>query len=327
MNQAKTRITRLLAGTCLAAATLLPSTASATIWRTDQGVQLSGLYVFGDSLSDSGNIAIATGGAVPNAAAGYYAGRFSNGPIYLDYIANAFNLHNTAALAGGTNFAFGGAKIDAATSPNPLGLLAQGQFYLQQLAGHAADPNALYVVYGGGNDINDPNVNLGTSISNLSLLIGALINQGARNIVVPNAPDLGRTPGNNGNPATAALKHSRSVAFNTLLGGAIAGLESAFNIDIIEADVFGLSTHILDNPGLYGLSDVVDACLSAGGACANPSQYFYWDSIHPTAGMHQLFGESIIAQIDAAAVPVPPTSWLMSFGLIGLWQLRRYRRR
>ena len=62
-------------------------------------------------------------------------------------------------------------------------------------------------------------------------------------------------------------------------------------------------------------------------ACANPSQYFYWDSIHPTAGMHQMFGESIIAQIDAAAVPVPPTSWLMSFGLVGLWQLRRYRRR
>ena len=46
----------------------------------------TGLYVFGDSLVDAGNIAALTGGATPNRNLGYFENRFTNGYNYVDYI-------------------------------------------------------------------------------------------------------------------------------------------------------------------------------------------------------------------------------------------------
>jgi phospholipase/lecithinase/hemolysin len=80
---------------------------------------LSKLFVFGDSLSDSGNSkAISnqwTGEAVtfPPANLGYVGGRFSNGDVAAEYLWKAFNPGDTSfrasLLPGGTNFAVGGA--------------------------------------------------------------------------------------------------------------------------------------------------------------------------------------------------------------------------
>ena len=42
----------------------------------------TGIYVFGDSLSDSGRLFAATQIPPPP----YYQGRFSNGPIWIDYL-------------------------------------------------------------------------------------------------------------------------------------------------------------------------------------------------------------------------------------------------
>src|SRR5262249_12459629 len=50
------------------------------------GGLVGNLVVFGDSLSDAGNAALATGGALPDPTL-YYHGRFSNGPIWVDTLA------------------------------------------------------------------------------------------------------------------------------------------------------------------------------------------------------------------------------------------------
>ncbi len=113
------------------------------------------LYVFGDSYCDVGNIFMATGGAEP--AAPYYNGRFSNGPIWLDHVAGFLGVPLKASLLGGTDYAFGGAWV---TEPQsiPGGEDSQRpqqvELYLSQHGGKA-DPNALYVLEGGGNDILD----------------------------------------------------------------------------------------------------------------------------------------------------------------------------
>src|ERR1017187_6153806 len=73
------------------------------------------LIVFGDSYCDVGNIFVATGGAEP--AAPYFAGRFSNGPIWLDHVAGFLRLPLKASLLGGTDYAFGGAWV---TAPQPI---------------------------------------------------------------------------------------------------------------------------------------------------------------------------------------------------------------
>src|SRR5439155_21476778 len=53
--------------------------------------QFTKLVVFGDSLSDTGNVYAVTAGAVPPSPP-YYAGRFSNGPVWAEYLAAALAL-------------------------------------------------------------------------------------------------------------------------------------------------------------------------------------------------------------------------------------------
>src|SRR6266705_841732 len=73
----------------------------------------SNVFVFGDSLSDAGNVFVATGGAVP-VSPPYFQGRFSNGPTYAADLATRLGVQATPSLLGGTNFAFGGAWTSSA---------------------------------------------------------------------------------------------------------------------------------------------------------------------------------------------------------------------
>ena len=291
--------------------------ANASIYRTATGYSISDMYVFGDSLSDVGNVYAATGGAQPSAMLGYVDGRFTNGGNYTDYLAASLGVGSSAALLGGNNYAFGGAKIDAGISPP--GLLAQYGMYATSHA--VADPNALFVVYGGGNDINDVSVNLADSLANLGLIIGALINQGATNILIPNSPDLGRTPSNNSS-LDATVKAARTQAYNAGLAALVAQMESLFSIDLLTVDVFGFSGQVLNNPATYGLNNVVDSCLG-NAACTDPSKYFYWDGIHPNTQMHALLANEMLSVIDAHAVPEPSMLALMLFGFLSLARCRR----
>src|SRR5262245_5890584 len=76
--------------------------------RRAQAGQISGIVSFGDSLSDVGNDFIASGGTQPAPPASYYQGRFTNGGNWLDYLAHDLHVAApVAALAGGSNYAFG----------------------------------------------------------------------------------------------------------------------------------------------------------------------------------------------------------------------------
>jgi phospholipase/lecithinase/hemolysin len=107
---------RLLKAVSLAA--LLSAALPITAARAGVA-SLSKLFVFGDSLSDSGNSKAisnqATGGLAtfPPANLGYVGGRFSNGEVAAEYLWKAFNPGDTSfkasLLPGGTNFAIGGA--------------------------------------------------------------------------------------------------------------------------------------------------------------------------------------------------------------------------
>ena len=72
------------------------------------------VVVFGDSLSDSGNVFVATEAVLAEAipvSPPYFQGRFSNGPVWVDILAEKLGLQLRPFLQGGTNFAFGGAAV------------------------------------------------------------------------------------------------------------------------------------------------------------------------------------------------------------------------
>lgn len=55
------------------------------------------IYVFGDSVSNIGNVFDSTGGAIPPNQF-YFDGRFSNGPVWVDYLAQDLGLSLTPLL-------------------------------------------------------------------------------------------------------------------------------------------------------------------------------------------------------------------------------------
>ena len=260
------------------------------------------LYVFGDSYCDVGNIYTATGGAVP--AAPYYNGRFSNGPIWLDHVAGFLGVPLTASLQGGTDYAFGGAWV---TAPQPIpggfipSVLQQVGLYLEQHGGKA-DPNALYVIEGGGNDILDTTTSTPQALA-YQIAVGIVQSEqilrqaGAKHFVIPNLFNVAILPAAAGNTAFAA---AASSATNKYLSQLLAPEEELPSIVILRMNVFSLMNAVGTDPTHFGFSDVTDPCLTTS-LCADPGHTFFWDTHHPTEFGHVFFAvtlENVMAQQD-----------------------------
>jgi outer membrane lipase/esterase len=287
------------------------------------GPSFSGLYVFGDSLSDSGNLFLATSGAIPPPSLGYAAGRFTNGPNYADDLAVRLGLALGPSLAGGSNFAWGGARAGTIGDGPPTGvpaLLDQVGAFIAP-PGPSADPGALYVVFAGGNDIraaliqlainqalvpamlNEALLNIGTAIAELAL-------EGAHDFLVPNLPDLSLIPGLAGNPLGQAAALSLVTAFNAGLDQILDG-EPAL-LHITRFDTFGFLHGFIAAPPA-GITDLTNACLVGGVACADPDSHLFWDDLHPTRVAH-----AALAEAQLMAVPEPGLFMLLCLAAIGL---------
>ena len=276
----------------LTASVLSPITALAA------NPHFTAIYVFGDSYCDVGNIYAATGGADPDPHY-YFSGHFSNGPLWLEHVSNAWGLPTMKpSLLGGNDYAFGGAEV---TADVPLGgpnfIPSVPHQVAQYLSDHSgkADPNALYVLEGGGNDIVNAT---GGSPQQLAYQIAVGIadaeNQlrraGARNFLVPNIFDLALTPIGRAN---GTFNTAAAIATNKVVGEMLA-LEELFpGVHITHLDAFDLFNSILKtDPTNFGFTEVVKPCFDqvAFTVCTDPAHTFFWDDIHPT-----VFGHSFLA--------------------------------
>ncbi|KAJ3208783.1 hypothetical protein HDU67_006565 [Dinochytrium kinnereticum] len=114
--------------------------------------QFKDIVVFGDSFSDTGNVFNLTGGVRP-ASPPYFMGRFSNGIMWVEHLALAYN---NATLR---NFAYGGAVANASNVPaSQSGTFSAVPDLPRQIDNFAKaqlnlNPDeTLYVVFIGGND-------------------------------------------------------------------------------------------------------------------------------------------------------------------------------
>ncbi len=302
-------------------------TALASAGGTAMAGSYDSLVVFGDSLSDNGNLCAAAPAFCPPAPP-YSLGRFSNGPVMAERLAASLGLPLLPgyAVPGGTNFAFGGARVDNSVAPDPFPiptLLDQAGYYLTQ-TGSAADPNALYLVFGGGNDVQaalehpaDAAAILANTLSGIENLFIGLASLGATHILLADIPDIGLTPYAAGlaltlnDPTIPATATAEAAAINAQLYQLYLSVRS-FGFDISFLDTFGLENAAVAHPAAYGFTNVTDPCFDAVAltVCANPDQYLFWDDFHPTAAGHQLLADAALA-----AIPEPAGLGLLGLGL------------
>ncbi|MEH1797407.1 SGNH/GDSL hydrolase family protein [Nostoc sp.] len=323
---------------------MLPLKASAA--------SFSKFYVFGDSLSDTGNVFAATGGLVAPTTAipqdpPYFQGRFSNQQVWVDYLGDQLGLTpspyitlNPAIPNQGINFAVGGASSGQgnAVVPNaPLpGVLEQVGLLTQPIlqANQKLDPNALYAVWGGANDyVFGQATNTTQTVQNLSDAVGLLASSGAKNILVFNLPDLGKIPlalatGQSNNLTALTNEHNKELAEE------LDKFSNNPDLNLISVDVSSLFNQIQVNPGEFGFQNVTNPCVVGNfqtiiSVCSQPNDYLFYDSVHPTTNAHKLIADAALAAIEAKSVPEPAINLgilaLGAFGAVGV--LKRQQKR
>ncbi len=303
---------------------------------------------FGDSLTDGGYFRpLLVQMLGPNGAV---VGQFTTNPGYVwsQHLASYYggdaspawtgNTTATPTPGSGDNWAVGGARADT-TTVGGLGLTpsltAQYQAYLA--SGHSVDPNALYSVWGGANDVFQAITDYQTAYVGSLMgggtatqadaagqaaagaviapavgaqvgLIGALKTAGAQYVLVPTLPDMGLTPSAAaGGTAGKMLASGLSNSYNNAL---FAGLASA-GLSVIPLDTYHFLQEVVANPSAFGLTNVTGtACSTAvqGGNslfCSPPStvsgganSYLFADGVHPTTAAHKAMGDFAISVID-----------------------------
>ena len=314
------------------------------------GAPFTSLYFFGDSLTDTGNVLRATStlgrftfGLVPqHPTTPYDAGRFTDGPVWAEHVAARLDRPGDAAPAGmsmgwfgqiggpGNNYAVGGARTDSGGALGllnyalPTGMATQVDFYLDRTGG-IADPHGLYFLFGGGNDLReaariaDPQERTNAAQrtgANIAYSVRDLYLSGARNFVLMNSPDIGLIPETIGD-GLSAQGTDAAIEFNTWMG---------LYSDYLRQEVPNFSLHYLDMFALhhelvnqYGL-DAVRPCRSdPAGTC---EQTLFFDSVHPTAWVHEVIGNRLADQIlgtgglqlysssDAMVANPEPATWV-----------------
>lgn len=290
--------------------------AIATLPTGAEAASFSKLYIFGDSLVDTGNVFQASGGTFPPFP--YFQGRFSNGPVWSEYLAQGLGI----PTSGITNLAFGGATTGTANTiilpglPPFPGLQQQVASFLA--SNTKASEGSLFVISAGANDYLPtqsptftPFTSPATPISNLQLAIQSLYSIGARKIVVSNLPDLGNTPLvlglNQSFPGISPGLNLLSQAHNASLNGLLSNLSQALpGTQFTTIDINGLLASALANPGSFGFTNTTTPCISVLACVFNPAvqnQFLFWDQIHPTTATHAQIGQLAVQAVQSQSVP------------------------
>lgn len=317
-NRLVSRLSRSTARLCQAGQIMAVGLALVT-GSAVGGQPFSRIFTFGDSLTDTGNFFELTGGAVP--PAGLYAdGRVSNGPIWIEYLADELGL----ALQDADQFATLGSMTGETNFRDVPGVFAFPGFQDQVDSffarhGAEADPDALYVVWIGANDVfawlRDSGGNpslvpalIGNGVFRTVSAVARLAEAGARHIMVANLPDLGLTPDIKAfGPAVAAALTQVTDLYNGALAAQLDLLADG-GVPTIRVDAARIIRDIVGDPAAFGIDNVsVPAILTliqpALFGHLDPDASLFWDGVHPTTVGHAVIAGYAVDALVSARSP------------------------
>lgn len=298
----------------------------------------------------------------------YWQDHFSNGRVWDEYLSTMVHVDREDKRYF-TNKAFGGSwaatydhqltvwnfirhpiysvknLIIGKLIPPSLGLTVQA--YL--LVNETLSPDAVYFIFTGGNDYlnllafedNYDPVKIDRYIDNvinsLSASVHKLIKAGARKVIVLGIPEVGVAPRFINSPKRDIL-NLVSEKHNTLLAANVLEWQSSHpEVDFLFIDIVPILKKALENPGLFGLKNVTEACIDVKlplfnllidspfkgnfvleyaqilkysdknfalgernyRICDNPDEYLFWDEVHPTTKAHLFLADEICLQMQA----------------------------
>ncbi|HEY9742318.1 MAG TPA: SGNH/GDSL hydrolase family protein [Coleofasciculaceae cyanobacterium] len=264
---------------------------TSVVFSAQQPEPINELYVFGDSLSDVGTVFRATGGTYPPSPT-YFQGRYSNGRVWAEYLADRLHLSSRQT----NNFACGGATTGSERNTLVPGLLTQVQSFTQ--THQQTNPNGLYVLWAGANDYLQGVSSATVPVENVTGAITSLAGVGATKILVANLPDLGQLPATRTSANSASLS-ALTQAHNQGLRRSLKLLSQQYSdLQIVTLDANTLYRDAITNPAAFGFTNVISSCLSGSRACGNSDQFLFWDGIHPTTAAHRILGEAAFSAIQ-----------------------------
>ena len=297
------------------------------------GTPYSEIFVFGDSLSDPGNVFVVTGehsvrpfnaDNIPDAPYARGGHHFSNGKTWIEQLSADLKLKGGTGPAlrtsAFTNYAFGAAR---ARMTGVMDLSSQVGLLLSDMQGNIP-ADALYSVYVGGNDVRDATETffavffntgdpvaaqlaaeavVGEAVQSIADNILLLTSLGATHFLVPNVPNIGVTPAIQSlGPQAVAVATGLSSGFNAALEATLFNLENGLGVQIVRLNVFKLINDAVADPDIADLVNVTDACIRPlvrkGAFCNKPDDFLFWDGIHPTRAAHAYLA---VAALNALA--------------------------
>jgi phospholipase/lecithinase/hemolysin len=292
---------------------------------------LHNIVIFGDSLSDNGNLYEYMHHSLPQCPP-YFEGRFTNGPVWAERLVQGYFAHDSALHLH--DYAFGGAGVlsEADDDDELFTLKREVDTYL--LAhNNQIDPNNMYFVWIGGNNYlgspDDIDAAVSDVIQGIQKDLERLVQKGAKNLTIMNLPDLGKTP--LAKELEAVEKFTAiSDAHNAQLFAMYERLRSMYpDARWFYFDANQIFTDIFQHPETYGFNKLTETCYDSlvqpsspqsvlkmaanvhvkqndAQATDNCKGYVFFDLLHPTQQVHQLTAEYIRRLFDQENISFVP---------------------
>ena len=284
---------------------------------------LHNIVVFGDSLSDNGNLYEFMKHQLPQSPP-YYQGRFSNGPVWVEHLSASYFSNSTDAHL--LDYAVGGSGVSEEEEEDDVLFTLKKQISTYLLS-HQDKANAddLYIVWIGANNYlalpEDAEKTVAYVNAGITHSIDLLVEKGAQHIMLINLPDLGKTP--------AAVEFDAADDMGYLSARHNEELYKTFNalkqknpnLEWFYFDLASMFSDVVVHPENYGFTNVTNTCSNSivdegskksllkmvanvtpkmdKDACEG---YLFFDLVHPTGFAHSLISEKVRIMLDEAGV-------------------------